>query len=59
VDHVTNNVGENGRVYISRDGGGTWDVYITDVGAQAGAFYIGNKLRWHSTERPLSLGISA
>lgn len=59
VDHVTNNVGANGQVYISRDGGDTWGVYITDVGAQAGAFYIGNKLRWHSTERPLSLGISA
>lgn len=56
VDHVANNNGANGRVYISRDGGSTWDVYITDVGAQAGAFYIGNKLRWHSTERPLSLG---
>lgn len=45
--HLSTNRGTGGRVYISVDGGQSWRPYITDAGAQGGAFYVGNKLWKH------------
>ncbi|QHE96869.1 hypothetical protein LCG56_26965 [Pseudomonas cannabina pv. alisalensis] len=36
--------GKGGKLFISVDGGKNWREYITDAGAQGGAFYVGNKL---------------
>ncbi|WP_024647730.1 hypothetical protein [Pseudomonas syringae] len=36
--------GRGGKVMISVDGGKNWREYVTDAGAQGGAFYVGNKL---------------
>ncbi|MCD5994145.1 hypothetical protein KDX38_11050 [Pseudomonas sp. CDFA 602] len=42
--HAAGNNGGNGKVFLSVDGGGEWREYLTDAGAQGGAFYVGNKL---------------
>lgn len=42
--HLVGNNGAGGKVFISVDGGDNWREYISDAGAQAGAFYVGNKL---------------
>lgn len=42
--HLSANSGAGGKVFISVDGGDSWREYVTDAGAQAGAFYVGNKL---------------
>lgn len=41
-----NQVGNDGagKTYLSVDGGDSWRIYVTDAGAQGGAFYSGNKL---------------
>ncbi|WP_439885653.1 hypothetical protein ACTACK_10595 [Pseudomonas syringae] len=44
TSHFVGSAGRDGKVYISVDGGDNWRPYITDAGAQGGAFYVGNKL---------------
>lgn len=43
VEHSSSNHGSDGKTYLSLDGGESWREYITDAGAQGGAFYVGNK----------------
>lgn len=59
VDHVSLNFGAAGKVLISFDTGETWREYITDLGGQAGAFYIGNKLWQFDCSKPLTKGTEA
>lgn len=44
AQHSNGNDGAGGKSYLSVDGGESWSEYITDAGAQGGAFYVGNKL---------------
>lgn len=44
TDHLIDNRGLGGKVYISVDGGFVWRTYIDGAGAQGGAFFSGNKL---------------
>ena len=59
VDHINQNVGAGGKVYISFDTGETWREYVTDLGGQAGAFYVGNKLWQFDNSQPLTIGVEA
>lgn len=59
VDHVNRNAGAGGKVLISFDTGATWREYVTDIGGQAGAFYIGNKLWRYDNSQPLTRGGAA
>lgn len=48
-----------GKVYIRHaDLGGPlpWREYITDLGGQGGAYYVGNKVWWFDVEQPLTTG---
>ena len=48
-----------GKVYIRHadaDGVLPWREYITDLGGQGGAFYVGNKLWWFDIDSPLTTG---
>ena len=56
VDHMNLNFGADGKVFISFDTGDTWREYVTDLGGQAGAFYIGNKLWQFDCSKPLTKG---
>ncbi|MCH5583108.1 hypothetical protein [Pseudomonas syringae] len=53
VAHSRGNDGEGGKVYISIDGGESWREYVTDAGAQSGAFYVGNKYWKYDLTRAL------
>lgn len=56
TDHLIDNRGANGAVYISVDGGDTWREYIEAAGAQGGAFFAGNRLWRYGVDRPLTTG---
>jgi hypothetical protein len=43
-EHSSGNNGSGGKTYLSLDGGENWREYVTDAGAQGGAFYVGNKM---------------
>lgn len=48
-----------GKVYIKHadaDGPTDWREYITDVGGQGGAFYVGNRFWWFDLSAPLTDG---
>lgn len=48
-----------GKVYIrpaDNNGELPWREYVTDMGGQAGAFYVGNKLWWFDNTKPLTKG---
>lgn len=44
TQHSSGNNGTGGKTYLSIDGAESWREYITDAGAQGGAFYVGNKM---------------
>ena len=48
-----------GKVYIKHadaDGPTDWREYITDVGGQGGAFFVGNRFWWFDLSKPLTEG---
>lgn len=48
-----------GKVYIRRansSGAMEWNEYISDLGGQGGAFYVGNKFWWHDNTKPMTIG---
>lgn len=59
VTEATPNNRGAGKVYIKHadeDGPTNWREYITDLGGQGGAFFVGNRFWWFDLSKPLTEG---